>query len=81
MTFGLNKLLGNAQIPMMCTEEFVVTPDKYLERARFLLPPAFAITAPKEDWGCVSQDIAPRHAQRAWESREWFANCQFWSAQ
>lgn len=83
MTFGVNKLLSNAQIPVMCTEEVVIRPEKYLERARFHLPPAVCCnkTAPKEEWGCVCQAIAYRHAQIAWESREWFANCQFWSAQ
>lgn len=83
MTFGLNQLLSNAQIPMMCSEDVVIRPEKYLERARFYLPLAVCCnkTSPKEEWRCVHQDLAYRRAQRAWESREWFANCQFWSTQ
>lgn len=83
VTFGLNKLLSNAQIPRMCTEEVVLRPEKYLERARFYLPLAVWCnkTSPKEESCCVHKDLANRHTQRAWESREWFADCRFWSAQ
>lgn len=82
MTFDLNKLLGNAQIPMMCTEE-VIWPEKHLEIGRFhlLVTVCCNETGPKEEWCFVHQDLAYRHAQSAWESRDWFANCQFWTAQ